>query len=154
MTTRTKGIPTTRTQAGIATANTELVALEKQWKAVCDQLTVLAGIKDSLRTAILSKLGVVFGEDGSVTWTSPETGGELTRIFAERLKVDDVALRSTIGASILPNVTKSVFDTEKLGEALKTGLLTLPLSGLTVVPEFRLQHKGGVTHKIKVEITP
>ena len=121
-----------------------LVELEKDYTKVLEEVKLLTELKELLRKDILNQFEGQFGHVATA-WISPETGGELQRIFAKIVKFDDLAIKQVLPAKVWDKIKKEVVNKEKYASAVKLGLIDeSQLAGaITVEEQERLNHRGG-----------
>ena len=121
-----------------------LVDLERDYTKVLEEVKLLTELKELLRKDILNQFEEEFGHV-TYTWISPETGGELQRIFAKIVKFDDLAIKQVLPVKVWDKIKKEVVDKEKYASAVKLGLIdeSQLASAVIIEEQERLNHRGG-----------
>lgn len=135
------------TKARQKTAEMVLAELEVAYAKTQQDIDVLELNKEFLKNAILSQMETLFPVNESAKWINPDTGGTLTRIFANRFKFDLAKFVAILPSKILAKVTKSVIDSKAYIAAMETGLVDhdrLTATGaVEQIRDIRLKHEGG-----------
>ena len=128
-------------------AQTELAKLEEQFGKNKQAQELLELEQDYLKKQILGQMGILFPEQDSAKWVNPETGGQFTRILANRTKFDIGKFMVALPAKLLDKVTKRAVDGKAYEAAVGMGLIDnakmIATGAVEVVPEIRLRYDGG-----------
>lgn len=140
-------INATRQKETLRTAEGVLTELETAYASVQADLDALTANKEIIKSAILDQMAILFPENESAKWTSPRSGGTLTRVYANRFKFDVAKFAALLPAKILAKVTRPVVDSKAYIVAVETGLVDdIRLSSVGAVEsvrDTRLIHEGG-----------
>jgi hypothetical protein len=129
------------------TAEMVLAELEVAYAKNQQDLDILEINKESLKNAILSQMEILFPADESAKWVNPDTGGTLTRIFANRFKFDIQKFIAILPAKVLAKVTKPVVDSKFYVAAMESGIVDndrmTAIGAVEQIRDIRLKHEGG-----------
>lgn len=128
-------------------AQAELAKLEAQFGKNKQAQELLELEQDYLKKGILNQMGILFPEQDSAKWVNPETGGQFTRILANRTKFDIGKFMVALPAKLLDKVTKRAVDGKAYEAAVGMGLIDnakmIATGAVEIVPEIRLRYDGG-----------
>lgn len=138
---------TTTRQETLQKAEKILVELESAYDKLQKDKDMVESNLEIVKSAILDQMEILFPADGSAKWINPNTGGTLTRIYANRFKFDIQKFLAILPAKVLGKVTKPTVDSKAYIAAMETGLVDhnrlTAIGAVEQIRDIRLKHEGG-----------